>query len=68
MDIVMARQAREAGCKHCVWYEPTVTVGGLQEYGTCHVSPPRTSSQQQWPIVMGTKWCSAWLPVSDYKP
>ena len=66
MDIAFARQAREGKCSTCVWYSCTVTVSGPQPYGTCHVAPPRTSSQQQWPVVMATRFCSAWLPVTDH--
>ena len=65
MDIEFARQARKAKCLNCVWYEGTITVSGPQPYGACHVNPPRTSSHQQWPIVMSTKWCGAFLPVAN---
>ena len=63
MDIELAWQARRDGCSGCNWWRRSVTVSGEQPYGTCHVSPPRTSAQQQWPITMADRHCGAFLPV-----
>ena len=63
MDADMGRLARREGCAGCCWFNATGTTGE-KTYGHCQVSPPRTSSYNQWPVVEGTKWCSAWLPVT----
>ena len=64
IDVEFARMARQATCRGCVWHKPSVTVSGVQDYGTCQVDAPRASSNATWPIVMSSNWCGRFLPLN----
>ena len=62
VNIDLVRQARREGCRHCVYW----TAMGIQQHsGQCRISPPRTSSERQWPVTMSHAFCGSWLPVGD---
>ena len=63
MDVETAWRARREGCAGCTWFRRSVTVSGEQQYGECMVSPPRTSSNASWPIVMADRWCGGFIPA-----
>ena len=68
MDIELAWQARRDGCAGCTWWRRTVTVSGEAQYGSCCVSPPRTSSNNAWPVTFQDRWCGAFLPAPKLHP
>ena len=62
INIDLVRQARREGCRRCAFW----TGMGLQKNsGQCRISPPRTSSELQWPVTMSHAFCGSWLPVDD---
>jgi hypothetical protein len=64
-------------CRNCAMFDQTDIIKEKEEMvwqeGKCRLNPPvivyspsvSDRLKGQWPIVLGTDWCSAWTPKGE---
>lgn len=68
MDLILIRQARETGCRGCLFYSDRPGQELADTFGECRVGQPRTSSPVRWPRVRPGEFCGMFQPVDARVP